>query len=72
VYKGLAIVTSPTPQLYAANFKTGAIDVFDANFKPVTLLPGSFTDSFVRSGFAPFNIWNLGGSLLIREAGRER
>ncbi len=68
VYKGLAIITSPTPQLYAANFKTGAIDVFDANFKPVALPAGSFTDSFVRSGFAPFNIWNLGGKLYVTYA----
>ena len=29
VYKGLALVTTPNPQLYAANFKAGTIDVFD-------------------------------------------
>src|SRR3954447_3749174 len=44
VYKGLAIVTAPTPQLYAPNFKNGAIDVFDANFRPVALAPGAFGD----------------------------
>ena len=36
-YKGLALVTTPTVQLYAANFKSGNIDVFDGQFKPVTL-----------------------------------
>jgi len=60
VYKGLALVTTPAPQLYAANFKTGAIDVFDAQFKPVSLPAGSFVDASVPAGFAPFNIWNLG------------
>lgn len=68
VYKGLAIVTAPTPQLYAANFKSGAIDVFDANYKPVTLAAGAFTDPGVPTGFAPFNIWNLGGKLYVTYA----
>src|SRR5438477_9140701 len=36
-YKGLALVVTPTVQLYAANFKSGGIDVFDSQFKPVTL-----------------------------------
>jgi uncharacterized protein (TIGR03118 family) len=60
VYKGLALVVAPTPQLFAANFKTGAIDVFDVQFKPVTMPAGSFVDPKVPAGFAPFNIWNLG------------
>lgn len=68
VYKGLAIVTTPTPQLYAANFKAGTIDVFDASYKPVTLAAGAFTDPGVPSGFAPFNIWNLGGKLYVTYA----
>jgi len=69
VYKGLALVATPTPQLYAANFKTGAIDVFDAQFKPVTsLATGAFVDTTVPVGFAPFNIWNLGGKLYVAYA----
>jgi uncharacterized protein (TIGR03118 family) len=68
VYKGLAIVTTPAVQLYAANFKAGTIDVFDAQFKPVTLATGSFTDSKIPAGFAPFNIWNLGGNLYVAHA----
>jgi uncharacterized protein (TIGR03118 family) len=69
-YKGLAIVTTTTPtaQLYAANFTKGAIDVWDANWKPVTLAPGAFTDPAIPSGFAPFNIQNLGGSLYVTYA----
>jgi len=68
VYKGLAIVTTPAVQLYAANFKAGTIDVFDAQFKPVTPATGSFTDSKIPAGFAPFNIWNLGGKLYVAYA----
>lgn len=68
VYKGLALVTTPAPQLFAANFKSGGIDVFDAQFKPVTLATGSFTDSKIPAGFAPFNIWNLGGKLYVAYA----
>jgi uncharacterized protein (TIGR03118 family) len=68
VYKGLAQVTTPNPQLYAANFKTGAIDVFDGSFKPVTLAAGAFTDPAIPAGFAPFNIQNLGGKLYVTYA----
>jgi uncharacterized protein (TIGR03118 family) len=68
VYKGLALVVTPTVQLFAANFKSGGIDVFDAQFKPVTMPVGSFVDSKVPAGFAPFNIWNIGGKLYVAYA----
>jgi uncharacterized protein (TIGR03118 family) len=68
VYKGLAIVNTPTPQLYAANFKAGTIDVFDGTWKPVTLGAGAFTDPAIPAGFAPFNIQNLGGKLYVTYA----
>ena len=65
VYKGLALVVTPAVQLYAANFKSGGIDVFDSQFKPVTMTAGSFVDPKVPAGFAPFNIWNIGGKLYV-------
>ena len=68
VYYGLAVsatTTNATPMLYAANFKTGGIDVFDTNYKPVTLPGTPFVDPQVPSGYAPFNIWNLGGKLYV-------
>jgi uncharacterized protein (TIGR03118 family) len=68
VYKGLALVTTPAVELYAANFKAGTIDIFDAQFKPVTPAAGAFTDSKIPAGFAPFNIWNLGGKLYVAYA----
>src|ERR1022692_4940578 len=67
-YTGLALVTTPVVQLYAANFKAGTIDVFDAQFKPVTLTSSSFTDAKIPAGYAPFNIWNLGGKLYVAYA----
>jgi len=67
-YTGLALVATPVVQLYAANFKAGTIDVFDAQFKPVTVASGSFTDAKIPAGFAPFNIWNLGGKLYVAYA----
>lgn len=72
VYKGLALVTTPAPQLYAANFKAGTIDVFDANFKPVTLAGGAFTDPKIPAGFAPFNVWNIGGNLYVAYAKQDQ
>ncbi|HWC96998.1 MAG TPA: TIGR03118 family protein [Candidatus Sulfopaludibacter sp.] len=68
VYYGLAVsatTTNSAPQLYAANFKTGGIDVFDTAYKPVTLPGTPFVDPQVPAGYAPFNIWNLGGKLYV-------
>lgn len=68
VYKGLAIANPTTgPLLYAANFNTGNIDVFDGTFKPTTVA-GGFKDTSVPAGFAPFNIWNIGGKLYVAYA----
>ena len=68
VYKGLAIGNNGTGDfLYAANFSAGKIDVFDSAFG-LTTLSGSFTDPNMPSGFAPFNIQNVGGALLVTYA----
>ena len=68
VYKGLAISVSGSGSfLYAANFHAGTIDVFDSSFGQ-TSLPGSFTDPTLPSGYAPFNVRNLGGSLYVTYA----
>jgi uncharacterized protein (TIGR03118 family) len=68
VYKGLALGTNSTGTfLFASNFRTGKVDVFDQNFAPATLT-GSFTDPNIPAGFAPFNIKNLGGKLFVTYA----
>jgi uncharacterized protein (TIGR03118 family) len=61
VYKGLAISTAGD-QLFAANFHSNAIDVFDASHTgPI----GSFTDPDLPAGYAPFNIQNIGGTFYV-------
>jgi uncharacterized protein (TIGR03118 family) len=68
VYYGMAIsatTTSATPMIYAANFFSGGVDVFDTNYNPVVLPGTPFVDPAVPAGYAPFNIWNLGGQLYV-------
>ena len=68
VYKGVAFGTSGgNSYLYAANFRTGAIDVEKGN-TAAPALTGTFTDPNLPSGFAPFNVQNLGGTLYVTYA----
>jgi len=68
VYKGLTIATRQTgPTLYAANFNAGTVDMWDANWNWVSL-PGAFQDPAIPQGFAPFNIYNFNGRLLVTYA----
>lgn len=65
VYKGLAMAsTADGTFLYAANFHAAQIDVFDPGFNLVHL-SGNFQDPKIPSGFAPFNIQELGGLLYV-------
>jgi uncharacterized protein (TIGR03118 family) len=62
VYTGLAIGESVDgPTLYAANFRHGTVDMFDQNFNQV----GSFTDTSLPAGYAPFNVQVLGNDLFV-------
>lgn len=68
VYKGAAFgVVTGNAYLYAANFHSGAIDVVKG-IGAAPDLGGNFTDPNLPSGFAPFNIQNLGGSLYVAYA----
>jgi uncharacterized protein (TIGR03118 family) len=68
VYTGLAIGTNGSnTYLYAANFHSAAIEVYDSTFSPVTL-PNAFQDSNLPAGYAPFNIQNLAGNLYVAYA----
>jgi len=68
VYKGLAITTgSHGDFLYAANFHTGAIDVFNGSYQLVHR-SGNFTDPSLPAGYAPFNIQNIDGLLYVTYA----
>jgi len=68
VYKGLAFATSGSDAyLYAANFRTGAIDVLKGS-PGAPDLTGRFLDPNLPAGYAPFNIATLGGSLFVSYA----
>jgi len=68
IYKGLAIAdTAAGTFLYAADFHSARIDVFDSNFNLVHL-PGSFADPGIPQGFAPFNVQEIGGVLYVAYA----
>jgi uncharacterized protein (TIGR03118 family) len=72
VYKGLAIGTSSSGDvLYAANFNSGKVDVFDSSFKPVTL-KGTFTDPNLPKGYAPFGIQSVNGNLYVTYAVQDK
>lgn len=71
VYKGLALGanTANGPLLYATNFRTGKVDVFDSNFQtPTPPLAGSFTDPKLQDGYAPFGIQNINGQIWVTYA----
>jgi uncharacterized protein (TIGR03118 family) len=68
VYKGTALGTvNGTEFLYAANFKTGNIDVIAGS--GTATITGRFTDpNGLPPGYAPFNIQNIGGKLYVSYA----
>jgi uncharacterized protein (TIGR03118 family) len=70
IYLGLALVstTTPTPQLFAPNFATGIVDVYDSNWSLVAMPAGAFSDPAMPRGFAPFNIEYLNGKLYVTYA----
>jgi uncharacterized protein (TIGR03118 family) len=63
VYKGLAIATDANGQtrLYATNFRSGMVEIYNVNFLAVT----SFTDPKLPDSYAPFNIVNINGALFV-------
>ena len=60
VYKGLAIAADAgnVTRLYATDFHNGKVDVFDNTFHKITVA-GSFSDSTLPQGYAPFGIQAL-------------
>ena len=71
IYKGAAYATvGGNGYLYAADFGRGSIDVFKGNAAAANLT-GSFTDAALPSGYVPFNVQALGGSLFVTYARRD-
>src|SRR5580658_1523890 len=81
VYTGCAVGgTAAAPYIFAANFSAGTVDVYDAN---LNLNPApfnqngspqpfsgatSFSNQPIPSGFAPYNIENINGTLFVTYA----
>jgi uncharacterized protein (TIGR03118 family) len=73
VYRGVALATTEAGSfLYAANFKSGEVEVYDANWAPVRTERWAFRDPRVPGNYAPFNIQNVGGNLVVTYAKQER
>jgi uncharacterized protein (TIGR03118 family) len=74
VYKGLAIAQAGDGHwyLYAANFRSGRIEVYDDTFTPTQLPGGPFSDPGIPGRYAPFNVQELNGMLYVSYARRDR
>jgi uncharacterized protein (TIGR03118 family) len=71
-YKGLAIAESDgAPYLYAANFETNAVDVYDSSFA-MQHWDGAFVDPDVGSRYAPFGIAAIGNEIYVSYALHKR
>jgi uncharacterized protein (TIGR03118 family) len=71
VYKGLAIAKDSSGNffLYATNFRSGTVEVYNPSFTRVTdLPPGAFTDPHLKRGYAPFNVALIGDKLFVTYA----
>jgi uncharacterized protein (TIGR03118 family) len=78
VYKGLAIAhanqpifsgnANTTSVIYVTNFRSGKVEVYDSQFGPVTLPAGAFTDPSLPNFYAPFNIVEINGKLVVTYA----
>jgi uncharacterized protein (TIGR03118 family) len=82
VYKGLAIASAGTPifsgdassttVIYATNFRSGQIEVYDPSFQRITLPSGAFTDPDLPRGYAPFNVQELNGKIYVTYAKQDQ
>jgi len=70
VYKGAAIASDANghSELFVANFNSGAIEVYDNTFSPITPSTGAFSDKKIPKGYAPFNVQTIGTDLYVTYA----
>lgn len=69
-YTGIALSgTGISAKLYAANFGLGRIDVFDGNFARLSSI--NLMDPVLPAGYSPFNVENVGGSIVVTYALRD-
>jgi uncharacterized protein (TIGR03118 family) len=73
VYKGCTLATTRHGTfLYVTNFGESRVEVFDSTFHRVHLRENAFRDFRIRHDFAPFNIQNVGGNLVVTFAKKQR
>jgi uncharacterized protein (TIGR03118 family) len=71
IYKGLAYAITPVgAMLYASNFASGHVDVFDSSWMPVAT-PGGFADPSLPADYAPFGIQTIGNRVFVTFVPRE-
>ena len=71
IYKGVAVAqTGRTARLYASNFKSGRVDVFDGGWHLISLGPNAFVDPMLPPDYAPFGMQNVGGNIVVTFAHR--
>ncbi|HWR17919.1 MAG TPA: TIGR03118 family protein [Terriglobales bacterium] len=72
IYKGCALAqTDAGVFLYATNFESKRVEVFDSNFQLVASKEPDFKDHGRAQNYAPFGIQNVGGNLVVTFAKRE-
>ncbi len=73
VYKGLALASlNGANYLYAANFNSGRVEVFDRRFRLVNLGASAFRDPTIRGDYSPFNVQSIGGNIVVTFAKHDR
>ena len=71
IYKGLTMgMANGHNFLYATNFHSGRVDVFDESFHRVFL--SFFVDPNLPAGYAPFGIRNINGEIFVTYAKQDR
>jgi len=67
VFKGLATLNN---RIYATDFAHGTVAIFDTGYNPVNIA-GAFQDPTLPSGYSPFGIQQIGGSIFVTFARKE-
>jgi uncharacterized protein (TIGR03118 family) len=74
VYKGLAQAQASDGKtyLYATNFRSGRVEAYNSDFKPVELPGGLFVDRRLPAGYGPFGIQEFDGKLYVTFAKQDK